>query len=97
MIVLSGYLLINIITGWVILSCNRKEIPPPALGKTTDLSFHPLGHQHPHGNSVYLCRSSGTEFLAHGHYGAPVSGFRLCLRSRPVDYLLPDLKAFRAL
>lgn len=29
MIVISGYLLINIITGWVILSCNRNEIPPP--------------------------------------------------------------------
>ena len=29
MIVLTGYLLINIITGWVILSCNRKEVPPP--------------------------------------------------------------------
>ncbi len=29
MIVLSGYLLINILTGWVILSCHRKEIPPP--------------------------------------------------------------------
>jgi len=33
MIVLSGYLLINIFTGWVILSCNRKEIPPPAWVK----------------------------------------------------------------
>ncbi len=29
MIVLSGYLLINIVTGWIILSCNRQEVPPP--------------------------------------------------------------------
>jgi molybdopterin-containing oxidoreductase family membrane subunit len=29
MIVLSGYLLINIVTGWVILSSNRNEVPPP--------------------------------------------------------------------
>jgi molybdopterin-containing oxidoreductase family membrane subunit len=29
MVVLSGYLLINIVTGWVILSCSRQEIPPP--------------------------------------------------------------------
>jgi molybdopterin-containing oxidoreductase family membrane subunit len=29
MMVLFGYLLINIITGWVILSCQRKEVPPP--------------------------------------------------------------------
>jgi molybdopterin-containing oxidoreductase family membrane subunit len=33
MIVLTGYLLINIVTGWVILSCSRKEIPPPAWVK----------------------------------------------------------------
>ncbi|MDM7998397.1 MAG: polysulfide reductase NrfD [Acidobacteriota bacterium] len=29
MVVLSGYLVINIITGWVVLSCTKKEIPPP--------------------------------------------------------------------
>ena len=29
MIVLTGYLLINIVTGWVILSSNRNEVPPP--------------------------------------------------------------------
>ncbi len=33
MIVLSGYLSINIVTGWVVLSCDRKEIPPPAWVK----------------------------------------------------------------
>jgi len=33
MIVLSGYLLINIFTGWVILSSNRKEVPPPGWVK----------------------------------------------------------------
>ncbi len=33
MLVLNGYLLINIVTGWVVLSCNRKEIPPPAWVK----------------------------------------------------------------
>ncbi len=32
-IVLSGYMLINIITGWVVLSCDRKEVPPPAWVK----------------------------------------------------------------
>ena len=29
MIVLSGYLLINIFTGWIVLSCDRKEVRPP--------------------------------------------------------------------
>jgi molybdopterin-containing oxidoreductase family membrane subunit len=33
MIVLSGYLLINIFTGWIVLSCDRKEIPPPVWVK----------------------------------------------------------------
>jgi molybdopterin-containing oxidoreductase family membrane subunit len=33
MIVLSGYLLINIITGWTVLSCNGKGIAPPAWVK----------------------------------------------------------------
>ena len=33
MVVLSGYLLINIVTGWVVLSCTRKDIPPPAWVK----------------------------------------------------------------
>ena len=33
MVVLSGYFLINIVTGWVILSCDQKEIPPPAWVK----------------------------------------------------------------
>jgi molybdopterin-containing oxidoreductase family membrane subunit len=33
MIVLTGYLLINIVTGWVILSSNRNEIPPPGWVK----------------------------------------------------------------
>lgn len=33
MIVLSGYLLINLVTGWTVLSCDKKEIPPPAWVK----------------------------------------------------------------
>ncbi len=33
MIVLNGYLLINIVTGWTVLQCDRKGIPPPAWVK----------------------------------------------------------------
>jgi Ni/Fe-hydrogenase subunit HybB-like protein len=33
MIVLNGYLLINIITGWVVLGSDRKEVPPPSWVK----------------------------------------------------------------
>ena len=33
MIVLNGYLLLNIVTGWTVLDCERKGIPPPAWVK----------------------------------------------------------------
>jgi molybdopterin-containing oxidoreductase family membrane subunit len=33
MIVLNGYLLINIVTGWTVLQCDRQGIPPPAWVK----------------------------------------------------------------
>ena len=29
MVVLNGYLLINIVTGWTVLGCEKKEVPPP--------------------------------------------------------------------
>jgi Ni/Fe-hydrogenase subunit HybB-like protein len=32
-VVLNGYLLINIVTGWTVLGCERKGIPPPAWAK----------------------------------------------------------------
>ncbi|MBI4633273.1 MAG: polysulfide reductase NrfD [Deltaproteobacteria bacterium] len=32
-IVLNGYLLINIVTGWTVLGCEKKSIPPPAWVK----------------------------------------------------------------
>ncbi|HEX7504101.1 MAG TPA: NrfD/PsrC family molybdoenzyme membrane anchor subunit [Syntrophales bacterium] len=33
MIVLNGYLLINIVTGWTVLQCDKQGIPPPAWVK----------------------------------------------------------------
>jgi Ni/Fe-hydrogenase subunit HybB-like protein len=33
MVVLNGYLLLNIVTGWTVLSCDKKGIPPPAWVK----------------------------------------------------------------
>jgi Ni/Fe-hydrogenase subunit HybB-like protein len=32
-IVLNGYLLLNLVTGWTVLGCDRKGIPPPAWVK----------------------------------------------------------------
>ena len=39
MIVLSGYLLINLITVWVVLSCTKKEIPPAWAAPIIHLSI----------------------------------------------------------
>jgi Ni/Fe-hydrogenase subunit HybB-like protein len=33
MVVLSGYLLINLVIGWTVLECERKDIPPPSWVK----------------------------------------------------------------
>jgi Ni/Fe-hydrogenase subunit HybB-like protein len=33
MVVLTGYLLINIVTGWTVLGCEKKGVPPPAWVK----------------------------------------------------------------
>jgi Ni/Fe-hydrogenase subunit HybB-like protein len=33
MIVLNGYLLLNLVTGWTVLGCDRKGIPPPTWVK----------------------------------------------------------------
>jgi Ni/Fe-hydrogenase subunit HybB-like protein len=33
MIVLNGYLLLNLVTGWTVLGCEKKGIPPPAWVK----------------------------------------------------------------
>jgi Ni/Fe-hydrogenase subunit HybB-like protein len=33
MVVLNGYLLLNIVTGWTVLGCEKKGIPPPAWVK----------------------------------------------------------------
>ncbi len=33
MIVLNGYLLINLVTGWTVLGCEKKGVPPPAWVK----------------------------------------------------------------
>ena len=42
-IVLNGYLLLNIITGWTVLESDKKGIPPPTWVKAADLPLHPPG------------------------------------------------------
>ena len=93
MVVLSGYLLINIFSGWVILSCNRKEIPPPGWVQADYLFIHSLGDQHSHGHRFHLRRPAGTELLAHRHHGAAVPRFGFRFGPCAVDSSLPDSEA----
>jgi Ni/Fe-hydrogenase subunit HybB-like protein len=89
MIVLSGYLLINIITGWVILSCNRKEVPPPrwvkpliylsipwAISIHTVTAFIYAGLP---GRSFWLTAIMAPRFLASAFASGPALLIIICL------------------
>ena len=80
MIVLNGYLLLNIVIGWTVLDCGKKRNRPSQVGQNPDLRLHPLGHQHPYGDGVYLRRPSRQKLLAYSHHGAAISGLGLRLR-----------------
>ena len=61
----------------------------PQVGQAAYLSFHSLGDQYPHGYGLSVCRYARPSFLAHGHHGRPLSGFGLCRRSGPFDFIGP--------
>ncbi len=89
MIVLNGYLFLNLFIGWDILTAERKAVGMAQVGQTSHLYFHPLGGQHPYGHGLPLRRSSGSPFLAYGHHGRPLFGLGLCRRPGPVDHSGP--------
>lgn len=90
MVVLNGYLFLNIIIGWNILESERNGVPPPCLGKAPDLSVDPVGGQHSYRNRFSVLWSAGKRLLAHGHPGAALSGVRLCRRTIFTDSALFD-------
>jgi Ni/Fe-hydrogenase subunit HybB-like protein len=76
MVVLNGYLFLNIIIGWNVLEA--------------DPAFHPLGSQYSHGDGVSVCRFARSPFLAHRHFGCSLSRVGVLLRSRVAHHdLLP--------
>ena len=87
MIVLNGYLFLNILIGWNVLSAERKGMHYPKWVKTADLPLHPLGVQHPHGHGLPVRRSSGQALLADRDHGGPLSLLGLLLRAGPPDPL----------
>ena len=89
MLVLSGYLLINILTGWIVLSCERKEIPPPSWVKPLiylsipwAISIHTVTafiYAGLPGRSFWLTAIMAPRFLASAFASGPALLIILCL------------------
>ncbi|MFA5321092.1 MAG: NrfD/PsrC family molybdoenzyme membrane anchor subunit [Smithella sp.] len=107
MVVLSGYLVINIITGWVILSCNRKEIPPPrwvkplihlsipwAISIHTVTAFIYAGLP---GRSFWLTAIMAPRFLASAFASGPALLIIVCLILKHFGRFDAGEKAIQAL
>jgi Ni/Fe-hydrogenase subunit HybB-like protein len=64
MVVLNGYLFLNIIIGWSVLHAVKKGRSSGFLGQGPDLRVHSLGREHPYRHGVLVCRPSRTVLLA---------------------------------
>lgn len=107
MVVLSGYLLINIVTGWVILSCAKKDIPPPpwikpviylsipwAISIHTVTAFIYAGLP---GRSFWLTAIMAPRFLASAFASGPALLILVCLILRRWGGFDAGEKAIQAL
>ena len=83
MIVLNGYLLLNLLIGWNVLEAERKGTHYPKWVKPLIYLSIPWACQHSHGHGLPLCRSSRKALLADRHHGRPLSCLRLLLRVPP--------------
>jgi Ni/Fe-hydrogenase subunit HybB-like protein len=107
MVVLSGYLLINIVTGWVILSCAKKEIPPPAWIKPViylsipwAISIHTVTafiYAGLPGRSFWLTAIMAPRFLASAFASGPALLILVCLILRRWGRFDAGEKAIQAL
>jgi Ni/Fe-hydrogenase subunit HybB-like protein len=107
MIVLNGYLLINIITGWVVLGSDRKGIPPPrwvkpiiylsipwAVSIHTVTAFIYAGLP---GRSFWLTAIMAPRFLASAFASGPALLILVCLILRRFGRFDAGEKALQAL
>ncbi len=107
MVVLSGYLLINIVTGWVILSCAKKDIPPPAWIKPViylsipwAISIHTVTafiYAGLPGRSFWLTAIMAPRFLASAFASGPALLILVCLILRRWGHFDAGEKAIQAL
>jgi molybdopterin-containing oxidoreductase family membrane subunit len=107
MIVLSGYLLINIFTGWIVLSCDRKDVPPPrwikpliylsipwAISIHTVTAFIYAGLP---GRSFWLTAIMAPRFLASAFASGPALLILFCLTLKRYGRFNAGEKAIQAL
>ncbi len=88
-IVLTGYLIINIVTGWVVLSSEKKSVPPPAwirpliyLSIPWAISIHTVTafiYAGLPGRSFWLTAILAPRFLASAFASGPALLILLCL------------------
>jgi molybdopterin-containing oxidoreductase family membrane subunit len=107
MVVLSGYLLMNIITGWVILSCTKKEIAPPGWVKPLiylsipwAVSIHTVTafiYAGLPGRSFWLTAIMAPRFLASAFASGPALLILVCLILRRWGQFDAGEKAIQAL
>ncbi|MDD3250640.1 MAG: polysulfide reductase NrfD [Smithellaceae bacterium] len=107
MVVLSGYLLINLVIGWVILSCAKKEIPPPAWAKPIiylsipwAISIHTVTafiYAGLPGRSFWLTAIMAPRFLASAFASGPALLILVCLILKRWGHFDAGEKAVQAL
>jgi Ni/Fe-hydrogenase subunit HybB-like protein len=105
MIVLNGYLFLNIVIGWVVLSAERKELPPPkwikpfiylsipwAVSIHTVTAFLYAGLP---GRHFWLTAIMAARFLASAFAAGPALLILLCLIVRKVSNFDPGKEAIQ--
>jgi Ni/Fe-hydrogenase subunit HybB-like protein len=107
MIVLNGYLFLNIVIGWVVLSAERKEVPPPkwikpfiyvsipwAVSIHTVTAFLYAGLP---GRHFWLTAIMAARFLGSAFAAGPALLILLCLIVRKVSSFDPGKEAIQKL
>jgi molybdopterin-containing oxidoreductase family membrane subunit len=105
MVVLNGYLFLNIVIGWVVLSAERKEVPPPkwikpfiyvsipwAVSIHTVTAFLYAGLP---GRHFWLTAIMAARFLASAFAAGPALLILLCLIVRKVSQFDPGKEAIQ--
>ena len=105
MIVLNGYLLLNIVTGWTVLESDKKGVPPPAWVKPLIIlsipwavSIHTVTafiYAGLPGRGFWLTAIMAPRFLASAFASGPALLILFCLILRRSAGLTPGKRRFR--